>query len=93
LIAQERSAVRFYYSKHLYEELERRKIPRKLLEQVLQAPEQKVPELDNVTCYQSQMEIEGKRCLLRVLVNETIDPYIVVTAYRTSKISKYWRRP
>ncbi len=85
--------VRFYCSKHLHEELDRRQIPRKLLEQVLQGPEQKVPELDNVTCYQSQVEIEGKPCLLRVMVNETVDPPVVVTVYRTSKISKYWRRP
>ena len=85
--------MRFHYSKHLHEELDRRKISRKLLEQVLQGPEQKVPELDNVTCYQSQVAIEGKSYLLRVMVNETVDPPVVVTVYRTSKISKYWRRP
>jgi hypothetical protein len=27
---------------------------------------------------------------LRVMVNESIQPPVVVTAYRTSKISKYW---
>ena len=85
--------MRFHYSKHLHEELDRRKTPRNLLEQVLQGPEQKVPELDNITCYQSRVEIEGKLYLLRVMVNETVDPPVVVTAYRTSKISKYWRRP
>ena len=84
--------MRFHYSKHLHEELDRRKISRKLLEQVLQGPEQKVPELDNVTCYQSQVAIEGKSYLLRVMVNETVDPPVVVTVYRTSKISKYWRK-
>ena len=81
--------VRFHCFKHLHEELDRRKIPRKLLERILQGPEQKIPELDNVTCYQSQVEIEGKPCLLRVMVNATVDPPVVVTAYRTSKISKY----
>jgi len=30
---------------------------------------------------------------LRVMVNETMDPAIVVTVYRTSKVSKYWRKP
>jgi hypothetical protein len=85
--------VRFHCSRHLHEELDRRKIPRKLLEQVLQGPEQKVPELDNVTCYQSQVEIDGRPYLLRVVVNETVDPPVVITVYRTSKISKYWRRP
>jgi hypothetical protein len=33
----------------------------------------------------------GKTYLLRVMVNETVDPAVVVTAYRTSKIKKYWR--
>lgn len=85
--------MRFHYSKHLHDELDRRKISPTLLEQVLQGPEQKVPELDNITCYQSQVEIGGRPCLLRVMVNDTVDPPIVVTVYRTSKISKYWRRP
>lgn len=73
------------------EELEARKIPRHLLERVLQSPEQRVPEIENVTCYQSRVEINGKQYLLRVMVNETIQPAKVVTAYRTSKIAKYWR--
>ncbi len=73
------------------EELEARKIPRHLLERVLQSPEQRVPEIENVTCYQSRVEINGKQYLLRVMVNETIQPAKVVTAYRTGKIAKYWR--
>jgi hypothetical protein len=31
--------MRFHFSKHVNEELERRKIPRALMDQVLQAPE------------------------------------------------------
>lgn len=82
----------FHYSRHLHRELNRRKIPRELLERILQGPEQKVPEFDNITCFQSLVEIEGRPYLLRVMVNETVDPPVVVTAYRTSKIDKYWRR-
>jgi hypothetical protein len=44
-------------------------------------------------CFQSQVEIGAKRYLLRVMVNETVNPPVVVTAYRTSKITKYWRKP
>jgi len=83
----------FHFSKHLTEEIERRKIPKELIERVLQAPEQKTPEVDNIICYQSQLEIDGKRYLLRVMVNETVEPPVVVTAYQTSKITKYWRKP
>mgnify|MGYP001584680394 CR=1 FL=1 len=63
------------------------------MDQVLQAPEQKVPEVDDITCYQSRVEIGGKLNLLRVMVNETVNPPVVVTVYRTNKISRYWRKP
>jgi len=85
--------MRFHFSKHVNEELERRKIPRALMDQVLQAPEQKVPEVEDITCYQSRVEIGGKLNLLRVMVNETANPPVVVTVYRTNKISRYWRKP
>lgn len=35
--------MRFHFSKHVQEELGKRKISRTLIEQVLQSPEQKVP--------------------------------------------------
>jgi hypothetical protein len=37
------------------------------------------------------VEINRKAYLVRVMVNETAKPPIVVTVYRTSKISKYWK--
>jgi hypothetical protein len=81
------------FSKHVHEELEKRKIPKTTVDQVLQAPEQKVPEVDDITCYQSRVDIGGKHYLLRVMVNEIVNPPVVVTVYRTSKIKKYWREP
>jgi len=42
--------------------------------------------------YQSQVDFgQGKVFLLRAIVNDSVDPAVVITAYRTSKISKYWR--
>jgi hypothetical protein len=35
----------------------------------------------------------GKLYLLRVFINTTLDPAIVVTVYRTSQIKKHWRNP
>ena len=81
----------FRYSKHVLEELEKRRLSRSLLEEVLHTPEQKIPALDNITCYQSRVEIGGKQYLLRVMVNDTVSPPVVVTVYRTNKITKYWR--
>lgn len=84
--------MKFHFSKHVLEELQKRKIPQQLVEQTLLAPEQKVPEVDDITCYQSRVEISEKTYLLRVMINETMNPPVVVTVYRTSKISKYWRK-
>jgi hypothetical protein len=81
----------FVFSKHVLEELDERNIARELVERVLQSPQQKVPEVENATCYQSRMDMNGKEYLLRVMVNETITPAKVITVYRTSKVTKYWR--
>jgi hypothetical protein len=35
----------------------------------------------------------GKMFLLRAIVDKSVDPAVVVTAYRTGKIEKYWRKP
>ena len=43
-----------------------------------------------VVCYQSKVTMDGKLYLLRAMVNETANPPVVVTVYRTSKIDKYW---
>jgi hypothetical protein len=64
----------FVFSKHMLEELLERRIPRELVERVLQSPQQKVPEVENVTCYQSRVDMNGKEYLLRVMVNETSTP-------------------
>ena len=68
----------------------RRGIPLAVVESVVESPQQKVPEHDEV-CYQSQVEINQKKYLVRVMVNETATPPKVVTVYRTSKINKYWK--
>jgi hypothetical protein len=70
----------------------RRAIPLDLLESVLQYPQQVVPERSGRKAYQSQVDFgAGKIFLLRAIVDDQVDPTSVVTVYRTSKISKYWR--
>ena len=71
--------------------MDRPGIPLAVVESVLAAPAQKVPEHGDVVCYQSKVEINQKPYLVRVMVNETATPPKVVTVYRTSKISKYWK--
>lgn len=81
-------------SRHAQEELQRRAIPVALLESVLQHPQQILLEKSGMKAYQSQLDFgSGKMYLLRAIVNDRVDPGVVVTVYRTSKISKYWRVP
>jgi len=68
----------FTLSRHAQEEIQRRAIPLALLESVLQHPQQVVPAQGG-----------GRIFLLRAIVADNVDPAIVVTVYRTSKISKY----
>lgn len=84
--------MKFKISQHASEEMQRRAIPLTLLETVLQNPQQVVPEYGGKKAYQSQVDFgEGKIFLLRAIVDDKVAPAIVITVYRTSKISKYWR--
>ena len=78
-------------SNHVREEIARRRIPLATVESVLANPQQKVSEHGDVLCYQSNMEINQKEYLVRIMVNEVRTPARVVTVYRTSKIAKYWK--
>ena len=80
----------FQLSAHARTELQRRSISETLLAAVLAEPEQKVPGHGMIWCYQSRVTLAEKPYLLRVMVDETKQPPLVVTVYRTSKIDKYW---
>ncbi len=82
----------YWYSRHALEELARRGIPRQMVDDVLANPQQVVENPDGKKVYQSQLDFGGGHIfLLRVIVAEDVDPNLVVTVYRTSKIAKYWR--
>ena len=57
------------------------------VEAVLAAPEQQVPGYVGRLVYQSRVG----RFLVRVVVESDREPPEVVTAYRTSNVSKYWQ--
>ena len=81
----------FRYSKHALREMIKRNIDRSDVDDVLASPGQKAPEQDEIICYQSKIRKADKVYLLRVMINETKDPSLIVTVYKTSKIDKYWR--
>ena len=83
----------FRLSPHAEWEMARRGIRRELVEAVMDQPEQRL--LDESRAgrwiYQSRLAFEdGKIYLVRVVVDEDEEPPAIVTAYRTSKIEKYW---
>jgi hypothetical protein len=83
--------MKFTMTKHASQEMERRSIQNSLVESVLDNPEQVVPEGEGLRAYQSRLYFGGKLYLVRVIVNDEVDPARVVTVYRTSKVHKYWR--
>ena len=79
-------------SRHARQELELRQISHELLESVLQNPQQVVPERGTKQADHSQLDFgDGRKFLLRAIVDDAINPAVVVTVYRTSKINKYWK--
>ncbi len=79
------------FSDHVRLEIVRRDIPFEIVERVLNNPEQSVSEHGGLVAQQSRIELEGKQYLVRVIVAERPDATVVVTAYRTSRINRYWR--
>ena len=83
----------FRLSRHAEWEMTRRGIPLALVQAVMDQPEQRLSD-DSGTgrwIHQPRLRFEdGKMYLLRVVVDEDEHPPVIVTAYRTSKIEKYW---
>jgi hypothetical protein len=78
---------------HALEEMVRRQISEHDIARVLAAPEQMQMLRPGRAVYQSRIEMgkPAKLYLVRVFVDVGFNPPQVVTAYRTSKIAKYWR--
>ena len=73
--------------------MERRGISEEEIAQVLSAPEQADLVRPGRAVYQSKMRFGESRetYLLQIFVDIERKPAEVVTAYRTSKIDKYWK--
>ena len=73
--------------------MRRRGVSATLVEETLRVPEQVVEEHDGRLVAQKHMTIHGKDGLLRVVYEETATAFVVVTAYFTTDIPRYWRNP
>ncbi|MFC2016025.1 DUF4258 domain-containing protein [Chloroflexota bacterium] len=78
---------------HARFEMERRGISEIEIARVLASPEQADLLRPGRAVYQSRIEFEepGKIYLLRVIVDIDRQPAEVVTAYRTSRVERYWK--
>ena len=79
--------------RHAEWEITRRGIPITSVQAVMAHPEQRLVDesREDRWIYQSRVPSEdGKMNLLRVVVDEVETPSVIITAYRTSKIEKYW---
>ena len=78
---------------HAAFEMERRGLDERVIARVMEAPGQRVGVRPGRVVLQSRiwMEASAREYLVRVVVDIDRRPAEVVTAYRTTKLAKYWR--
>ena len=81
----------YVFTAHAIAEMSRRGLDEEVIREILAQPEQRLPVRPGRDVLQSRREMEGRTYLIRVFVDVDRSPAEVVTAYRTSKIDKYWR--
>ncbi|MFQ3681139.1 DUF4258 domain-containing protein [Roseiflexus sp.] len=81
----------YHITEHARNEMVRRQISESEVASVLSAPEQVEMVNEGRAVYQSRFQIGDPPKTFRVFVDVDRTPPVVVTVYRTSKVSKYWR--
>lgn len=76
---------------HAVIETARRDLSTELIDEVMRNPEQRLEVRAGRVVLQSRVHEAGCEYLVRVFVDVDRTPAEVVTAYRTSKVLKYWR--
>jgi len=71
--------------------MDRRGIPESWVGEALRSAEQIVEGHGGRSVAQQRRRIRRKERLLRVVFEETQDKYVVITAYLTSDIERYWK--
>jgi hypothetical protein len=80
------------FSGHAFFEMKRRGVARSDVIRLIRSPGQVLPSVKGRAVYQDLIG-PARRVLLRVVVKEDAGAYRVITAYKTTKIAKYWRTP
>jgi len=86
------SVMNIVFSKHSCEQMFRRGINHETVMRVVSQPDQTIADNDEPTIiiYQSLVKEDNQMFLLRVFVNREKLPNVIVTVYKTTKISKYY---
>jgi hypothetical protein len=71
--------------------MKQRSIPEKWVCRTIDLPQQIVAGYQGRSVAHGRFRIQGKEKLLRVVFEETSEKYIVITAYLTSDIKRYWK--
>ena len=83
--------MKYRFTAHALEKLERRGLERSLVERVLECPGQVIEQRSGRQALQSRVHFPDGEYLLRAIVDHGAEPPAVVTVYRTRYIAKYWR--
>lgn len=78
----------FVFSNHALNQIESRNIDKKTIEKILENPDKITQQIDKLI-FQSVIWDNDKNYLIRIFVNNRVNPAVIITAYKTSKIDKY----
>ena len=73
--------------------INQRNIPVEWVKQALNLPEQVLEGYEGRQVAQRVYHLSGKKMLLRVVFETMEDKKVVITAYLTSQVDRYWRKP
>lgn len=79
----------FTFSKHAIERIKDRGITEETVSSILNNPDSIIKTSNCKHIYQKKIKEEGSKYLFRIFVNICIQPTLIITAYKTSKIDKY----
>ena len=86
--------MKIVFTPHALFEMDRRDLTQEIVKDVVEFPEQSWESRKGRFLFQKRVNMGDpeKEYLIRVFVDTDPDPIEVVTAYKTSKIEKYWRK-
>ena len=83
--------MKYSISDHILKRIKQRESAIKEVEECIKYPDQIVSGEKERLIYQKMLPLNGKRKMLRVVVEQKDDSIRAITMYKTSKIKKYWR--